>query len=155
MGLNATTIAHNSKMKTPFILLLGIVASVYGQAFPECRCGFFVTFFTTEIEIHRLPAINLASCDEVDECVVACRAEADKLSGHGDLHYELSNGYSVGQELCIGALTFFMPQVNDIVHGYANVCHGPWMYTGFSCKQKLCCHFGRHYECSTAPPPLA
>ena len=37
------------------------------------------------------------------------------MSGHGDLHFELSNGYNVGQELCIGAVTHFMPQINDIV----------------------------------------
>ena len=37
------------------------------------------------------------------------------MSGHGELNYELSNGYNVGQELCLGALTFFHPQIHDYV----------------------------------------
>ena len=38
--------------------------------------------------------------------------QAKKLSGNGDLNYELGNNYSLGEELCLGALTFFYPFVN-------------------------------------------
>ena len=33
------------------------------------------------------------------------------MSQHGDLTAELSNGYTVGQELCLGALSFFLPNI--------------------------------------------
>ena len=34
------------------------------------------------------------------------------MSRHGDLNFELTNGYNVGQELCLGALNLFVPVVN-------------------------------------------
>ena len=55
--------------------ILSFISFFRGQAMPECRCGFFVTLFTWEVEIHRLPAINLVGCDDVDGCVLACKTE--------------------------------------------------------------------------------
>merc|ERR1712002_598102 len=141
-------------MKT-ILVLLSLASMAMGQAMPECRCGFFVTLFTWEIEIHCLPAINLASCDDVDGCVLACKTEADKLTNHGDMYFELSNGYNVGQELCLGSLTHFAPDMwHEYVHGYANVCHGPWLYTQFTLKEELCCYMGRFFTCPTKATPL-
>ena len=38
--------------------------------------------------------------------------QAERVSGNGDLYYELDNGYNVGQELCLGAATTFFIYVS-------------------------------------------
>ena len=44
--------------------------------------------------------------------------QADTLTNHGDLYFELSNGYNVGQELCLGSLKHFAP---DMWHEYVSL----------------------------------
>merc|ERR1719244_1690232 len=78
-----------------------------------------------------------------------------KISDNGDLDHELPNGYTVGQELCIGLNNGHGIDncFREPVYVYSNTCDGPWIWDGLTTLQELCCHEGRHHDCDTLPPP--
>ena len=77
------------------------------------------------------------------------------VTNDGDLEYELANGYSVGEELCIGLNSGhgINSCYREPVYVYSNVCDGPWEWDGETSIQELCCAEGHYADCETVPPP--
>ncbi|CAL4134155.1 unnamed protein product [Meganyctiphanes norvegica] len=121
----------------------------------ECHCGVFISTQTGEIEIHRMKAIDLESCDEMDVCLAGCSEMWANRAGGGDLDAELDNGKTLGTELCHGADNLEHPEVHHAIPMvYARTCDGGWTPTGDQASDYLCCHKGEQVECGqhTKPP---
>merc|ERR1712142_1411621 len=94
-------------MGVALVALVGAQNSTEVPEGPTCYCGAFITLEGEGImyQIHSLPSIEVGSCGNaavVEECMEACAAEWIAFSGNGDFQHQLPNGYTVGQELCIG-----------------------------------------------------
>merc|ERR1712212_943439 len=56
------------------VVLLSLAALTWAQEDRKlCHCGAFVTMQHSEYEVHRLPAIEVESCEEEKECVMLWR----------------------------------------------------------------------------------
>merc|ERR1712002_730788 len=64
-------------------------------------CGGFLELDDEIHRVWRLEAAYLDSCDATDDCKAVCAAEFDASTGGGDLNFVMSNGYSVGQYICL------------------------------------------------------
>merc|ERR1712121_196214 len=131
------------------VLFLACLTVAYGQIVtPACTCGYFVTVGDLEEEVKHLPKIETADCDDLDACVSACSKESNTFSGNMELDHELDNGYTFGQDLCISAMTRFHPFLHkEKVYTYANLCNGPWKWTGDQSDGELCCNMGHQHAC--------
>merc|ERR1719495_2484307 len=138
-----------------FIAALALAGAQDPPPIPICNCGAFITLDEAEKEIHRLPPIDGFNCEDNRECRQACRAEWNRITNNGDLDHELENGYSVGEELCIGLNNGHGIDSCEWepVYVYSNTCDGPWEWDGETSAQDLCCHEGRHVNCDDLPPP--
>merc|ERR1719334_3131573 len=119
---------------------------------PSCNCGAFISLDHAEYEIHRLPPFPTLDCDETKACALKCADEAKKVADEG-MDFELENGYTLGQELCIGANHHGMDHVDrEPVYVYSNTCDGPWIWDGVTSLEELCCQDGHYQDCDTIPP---
>ncbi|CAL4083768.1 unnamed protein product [Meganyctiphanes norvegica] len=148
-------------MQSCAVVLVAVVALVGAQhpthQPPEthtCNCGAFITLDHAEYEIHRLPPFDALSCDDIKECKTSCAGEWKKMTGNGDLEHELANGFTVGQELCIGLNNGHGIDscYKETVYVFSNTCDGPWIWDGVNSIDELCCHDGHYHDCSTLPP---
>ncbi|XP_071537240.1 uncharacterized protein [Panulirus ornatus] len=136
-------------MKTIGLLLLAIALVWAEDDRPNCSCGMYIQKDDIIRRVYRLDPFQVDNCDAWDVCKTSCANEFSNSTGGGDLNYELSNGYSVGQEICIALVQHHGEHNvhNAIVYGYANLCNGPWVYDGVSTINSLCCQDGFFTPC--------
>merc|ERR1712142_455949 len=154
MGVSHTHQEPHSSTDTTDMKVLLLLASVValawaGQDSPNCWCGMFIQERDDAHRVYALESGFFDSCDELDACKQLCASEFNNATGGGDLNFEQSNGYSIGQEICL-----YMSQHNGVtdikeavVYGYANLCNGPWVYDGESSINRLCCYQGFYIPC--------
>merc|ERR1719290_14700 len=133
--------------------LLVICSLARGQIIEpyECHCGLFRSWPQGEAMIYKLPGhhIDCSSPDHVTQCTDACMQDWDSLAGNGDLAHELSNGYQLGQEICLGALELgHFNILDEIGYVYSRACHEHWHDTGSRTKQYVCCEGGHYTVCT-------
>merc|ERR1712126_311749 len=122
---------NNSSMKT-IAIVLSLAALAWGQIITpyECHCGVFVSYPLGEFEAYHMQSAHVDGCgteESVAACMQNCRDEWSGLYKNGDLEAELSNGYNLGQEICLGALELFHPYVsNGDGQVFARNCDGNW-----------------------------
>jgi len=138
-------------MKVAALLLLSFLA-LANASLNTCRCGMFITVGTVEYEVHELPPVENVDCDDKSICKKTCRAEFEKLTGGGDMNFELPSGYSVGQELCIAMSNHQIHNCRDeTVYGYYDLCDTLWQFDGETSSNELCCREGHYHDCATLP----
>merc|ERR1712033_147487 len=87
-------------------------------------------------------------CDTHDECLERCADEVNEYTNNGDLDSPFPGGFTVGQELCLSAAEHGHTYAHfESVYGYANVCDGPWDYTGVQMQGMICCYDGHYHKC--------
>merc|ERR1711862_585741 len=133
--------------------LLSLAALSWGQIITpyECHCGVFVSYPLGEFEAYHMKSAHVNGCgteESVAACMQNCRDEWTGMYKNGDLEAELSNGYNLGQEICLGALEFFHPFVsNGNGQVFARNCQGNWEDIDLGVKQPICCNNGHYHEC--------
>ncbi|CAL4100849.1 unnamed protein product, partial [Meganyctiphanes norvegica] len=104
-------------MKT-FITISAIVLSLAALSWAqiidpyECHCGVFISTSTGEIEIYHMHPEHVDGCgteESTAACIASCQNEWTGIYKNGDLDGEMDNGYTLGQELCLGAVELFHP----------------------------------------------
>ncbi|CAL4152429.1 unnamed protein product, partial [Meganyctiphanes norvegica] len=106
----------------------------------ECNCGVFVATKDGESEIYAMETELIGSCDDITACKDECSLQWLMAVEDGDLDAELSNGKTLGEELCHGAHENHHEHVENVVaYVYARACDGPWTPTGDATLQDLCC----------------
>ncbi|XP_063876584.1 uncharacterized protein LOC135109254 [Scylla paramamosain] len=112
-----------------------------------CRCGSFVSSRHMEIMVLELPEITINDCDSHNQCKNACSKEINTMTNNMDL-WSTVDGETVGQYFCNELFQhgFFWIH-NSYIHGYYEVCGGPWEYTGIDSQQQLCCTNHEHIHC--------
>merc|ERR1711942_281974 len=150
MGLCVTRTTADMKGYLALAALLSLAALSWAQIIHpyECHCGVFVSYPVGEAEVYRMQPLHLEGCDNVTACTVACSNEWDDLTNNGDLTTELSNGYTLGQDICLSAVEHFIPFRGD-EKGFVNarLCEGNWEDTGKATRQNICCNAGHYYDC--------
>merc|ERR1719334_1819031 len=115
-------------MKFATALLAALIVAVSAQDDgPECECGMFITNYGAELEVHRLPPLDIDNCDKFEKCKKMCAEEYRGFTNDGDLNYVLGNGLTVGQEICLRAYVDHGVEIIhwETVYGYARHCNGP------------------------------
>merc|ERR1711872_545361 len=117
----------------------------------EGHCRVFSSIPSGEIEVYHMKSSHVDGCgteNSTAACIDNCRAEWTGLYKKGDLDAELSNGYNLGQELCLGAVELFHPYIfSEDGAVLSRNCDGNWEDTGMMTKQQLCCDNGHYHEC--------
>ncbi|CAL4074725.1 unnamed protein product, partial [Meganyctiphanes norvegica] len=135
------------------VALLAVCSLASGQIITpyECHCGVFRSYPQGESLIYHLPGhhIDCDSPDKETQCYDACVQDWDVFAGNGDLNTVLENGYSLGQEICVGALELGHFNIRDeIGYVFSRACFGNWEDTGSHTEQYVCCHNGHYEECT-------
>merc|ERR1711875_17488 len=104
---------NTSNMKTCAILV-SLAALSLGQIITpyECHCGVFVSYPLGEFEAYHMQSAHVDGCGTEESeaaCMQNCKDEWSGIYKNGDLNAVLPNGYTLGQELCLGATTLFHP----------------------------------------------
>ncbi|KAK7063168.1 hypothetical protein SK128_026173 [Halocaridina rubra] len=124
------------------VILLSLMGLACAQDPKECFCGMFVSVNMAELEVHRLPAIDLDSCDDQGDCKIGCIREWEYVFNNGGLNFVApGHNRTIGEESC-RTLAFQHQHPNlapHEVYGYYNVCQGPWVYDGETSREPLCC----------------
>ncbi|KAK7080008.1 hypothetical protein SK128_027676 [Halocaridina rubra] len=129
------------------LLLLSLVALVWSQGNNECHCGMFITVEAGELEVHRLPPINLNDCSEANECMLKCLEEWRFVYDNGGLDFQRpSSNLTFGEESCRTLENRFnMPDLDPTpVYNYYKICENPWMWDGAVSEDDLCCVSGQY-----------
>nr|XP_045605185.1 uncharacterized protein LOC123762617 [Procambarus clarkii] len=133
------------------LVLLSLAALTRAQEFPACLCGAFITLMEEEIEVFRLPPIEVADCDATTDCRARCIDEWTTITEDGDLDYTWLDGVTIGQHMCDSLHDNDHSDVGPHeVYLYYNICLGPWIYTGQTSRNTLCCSSSNYLTC---PPP--
>merc|ERR1719369_1056360 len=122
----------------------------------ECKCGVFRSWPQGEAMIYHLPGhhIDCDSPDRQQQCFDACQQDWDILAGNGDLSHELESGFTLGQEICLGALELGHWNILDEIGSvYARTCNTHWDDTGSATLQYICCHSGHYTPCTKTVAP--
>merc|ERR1711962_1799571 len=155
MGSSLSLFSFTPTMKSLLLTLL-LCTLAAGQIITpyECHCGVFRSYPQGESLIYNLPSHHV-DCDSPDveqQCFDACVQDWDILAGTGDLNQELENGYTLGQDICLGALELgHFNIVDEIGYVYRRACKGTWADTGARTMQYICCNGGHNYECDKQP----
>lgn len=134
-------------------IFLSVVALSTSQIITpyECHCGVFISLSQGEIEVFHMHPAHVEGCGTPEAeaaCQENCRTEWTSVYKNGDLDAELSNGYSLGQEVCLGAVELFHPFINkENGQVFARNCEGNWEDIGLGTKQQICCNNGHYHEC--------
>ncbi|XP_071533760.1 uncharacterized protein [Panulirus ornatus] len=134
-----------------YLLLALVTLALVGlstQAEPGwCRCAAFVSSRHTELMVLELPEVNITDCQNHNQCRNRCTKEINEMTNDMDL-WSLVEGETVGQYFCQELYShFFFFIHNSYIHGYYEICGGPWEYTGIDSQQMLCCNLGQHEHC--------
>ncbi|KAK4317354.1 hypothetical protein Pmani_011562 [Petrolisthes manimaculis] len=139
-------------MKTTFVLVacLAALAFVRGEGEPSyCRCANFVSSRHSEIMVLELPSVDVADCNAHNQCKNRCTTEIGEMTNDMDL-WSTVDDVNVGQYFCTQLYdNFFFWIHNSYIHGYYELCGGPWEYTGQDSQQMLCCSGGTQQHCVT------
>ncbi|CAL4067262.1 unnamed protein product [Meganyctiphanes norvegica] len=117
----------------------------------ECHCGVFISIPSGEIEVYHMQSAHVDGCGTPESeaaCMDNCKNEWTGMYKNGDLDNELENGYSLGQELCLGAVELFHPFIlNANGQVFARNCEGNWEDIDMGTNKPLCCTGGHYHEC--------
>ncbi|XP_042223222.1 uncharacterized protein LOC121867371 [Homarus americanus] len=101
----------------------------------------------TEMMVLELPAVNITDCQSHNQCQNRCTKEISDMTNNMDLWSTMGDD-TVGQDFCTELYShFFFFVHNSYVHGYYEMCGGPWEYTGLDSQQMLCCDMGQQAHC--------
>ncbi|CAL4091789.1 unnamed protein product [Meganyctiphanes norvegica] len=134
-------------------IVLSIAALGWSQIITpyECHCGVFISIPTGEIELFHMKSAHVDGCGteaSVAACIENCKSEWTGMYKSGDLLAELPSGYTLGQEMCIGAVELFHPFIHNADgQVFARNCEGDWEDIDMGTKQPLCCNAGHWHEC--------
>ncbi|XP_071533759.1 uncharacterized protein [Panulirus ornatus] len=133
-----------------FLLAVAILAGAAYVRTEEpgwCRCAMFVSSRHSEIMVFQLPEVNVTDCNDHSGCQNRCTKEISEMTNNLDL-WSTVDGETVGSYICKKLYSyFFFFMHNSQVHGYYQLCGGPWEYTGLDSQQMLCCNLGEHVHC--------
>ncbi|XP_068209529.1 uncharacterized protein [Palaemon carinicauda] len=136
-------------MKFALVSLLALcsVAYVRSDEPAVCRCALFVSSTHNEYMVYLLDPVPIDSCESHDQCKNRCVKEVNEDTSNLDL-WAMMGDDTVGQAFCHElSLHLFLWIHNSYIHGYYQVCGGPWEYTGIDSQQPLCCSMGQQKHC--------
>merc|ERR1712098_213217 len=123
------------------------VAYIRSEEPATCRCALFVSSRHTEIMVHELEAVPIDNCESHNQCMDRCTTELNEDTNNMDLWSMMGND-TVGQSFCTELYHHFFFWIhNSNIHGYYEMCGGPWEYTGLDSQQPLCCDMGQQEHC--------
>ncbi|KAK7073994.1 hypothetical protein SK128_009675 [Halocaridina rubra] len=126
---------------------LSVIAYVRTQEPGTCRCALFVSSRNAEIMVYELPPVNINDCESHNQCQNRCIKEIGEDTNDLDLWSMMGND-TVGQAFCTELYSHFFYFIhNSYIHGYYEMCGGPWEYTGQDSQQPLCCDLGQQEHC--------
>ncbi|KAK7066287.1 hypothetical protein SK128_016917 [Halocaridina rubra] len=137
-------------MKFFLLTLVSLSGLVYIRSQGEpatCRCALFVSSRSAEIMVYELNNVLIGDCNSHDQCMSRCTSELNQITNNLDLWSMMGND-TVGQAFCQELYSHFFFYIhNSYVHGYYEICGGPWEYTGIDSQQPLCCDMGQQEHC--------
>ncbi|XP_050738994.1 uncharacterized protein LOC127009701 [Eriocheir sinensis] len=139
-------------MKISLALVSIVAAFALSNAQSEggwCRCAAFVSSRTMEIMVLELPEVPITDCMSHNQCKNRCVDEINTMTNEMDL-WSTVNETTVGQVFCEELFSHGLFWIhNSYIHGYYEVCGGPWEYTGIDSQQMLCCTSSQQIHCVT------
>ncbi|KAK7072596.1 hypothetical protein SK128_003032 [Halocaridina rubra] len=135
------------KYFTLALSVLCALAYVRTQESAYCRCALFVSSRHTEIMVYELAPVNIDTCESHNQCQNRCATEISQDTNDLDL-WSMWGNDTVGQAFCTELYSHFFFYIhNSYIHGYYEMCGGPWEYTGQDSQQPLCCDMGQQEHC--------
>ncbi|XP_064104313.1 uncharacterized protein LOC135214174 [Macrobrachium nipponense] len=132
------------KFSVGCLLVLFCVAFVRSDEPATCRCAVFVSSPHNEYMVYQLDPVTIDSCESHSQCKNRCVKED---TTNLDL-WAMMGEDTVGQAFCHELYSHHIHWIhNSYVHGYYEMCGGPWEYTGMDSQQQLCCSRGQQKHC--------
>ncbi|XP_027219191.2 uncharacterized protein [Penaeus vannamei] len=116
-----------------------------------CRCALMVDSDPMLYMVYDLGEAFIEACSEHDRCKNRCYDKIRAATNEMDLWSHDDSGFTIGSNICQYLFSSYnVDQFNNkYVHGYYQVCGGPWEYTFQDSQQMLCCNMGIHEHCIT------
>ncbi|XP_042877813.1 uncharacterized protein LOC122256905 [Penaeus japonicus] len=134
------------------LLIAAVLAGVSSATGTDswCTCSLMVNYENMIVMVYKFPEEDLSTCTDDDTCKLKCRNVIETQTNTIDLWGLDPHGHTVGSHICEFLYdTEKIPFVfNKIVHGYYQVCGGPWVYTDQDSEDMLCCDLGIHEHCT-------